>query len=218
MILSLLSFNLYSQTCGTQSPTNDKLTVITDEDMNARLWNENDRHDLTYCISNRFKELKPTIERAMSIASQDWMEYAGITFKYLPEEDERCNKKRSRAPKVRFKVKIVRSIRYPYGARAFFPYDERDQIDFKISTVEKDFNNLLRVTRHELGHVLGLRHEHIRFENPMRDKCDEKDDHFEGITDYDQESIMHYSKCGSTKNYELSTKDREGIAKLYPKF
>ena len=43
--------------------------------------------------------------------------------------------------------------------------------------------------RHELGHILGFRHEHIRSE--ANSSCDEGGA-FRAVTDYDQASVMHY--------------------------
>jgi len=44
------------------------------------------------------------------------------------------------------------------------------------------------VFRHELGHVLGLRHEHIRAPGTF---CTE-DSSWRGVTAYDSASVMHY--------------------------
>lgn len=207
----------YALLCGTQWPTftSTKSTVMTDSNGAYRIWKKSEKNNLTYCISNRFKELKPKMIRAMEIATNDWSTYGNITFKYVPEADKTC-RQRDKSTTL-FRVTINPSRRYRYAARAFFPYDEkRNAITFKKSYVEKDFEELLRLTRHELGHVLGLRHEHIRHENPYRDNCKETDN-FTSVTRYDIDSVMHYSHCGGTGTTELSAGDREGIAILYPR-
>ncbi|MCF8060625.1 MAG: matrixin family metalloprotease [Bacteriovoracaceae bacterium] len=213
LLLSIHLTPLFAFTCPTESLVHQKSTVMTDEQGNARIWSEEDRHNLTYCISNRFKELKPTIISALETATKDWMQTANVRFEYVPETDITCDNKLG--PQTLFSISINTSRRYPYAGRAFFPYDERNTVTFKKSYVEGGYEELLRLTRHELGHVLGLRHEHIREENPNHESCTE-DDLFKPVTGYDSSSIMHYARCGGTGSKELSKKDLEGIALLYP--
>jgi len=212
-LINLLAPQAFAHTCPTGEKSEiNKSTVMTDEQGNYRVWSLEDRKNLTYCISNRFKDLKPVIERALNTAASDWMSSGNLNFIYVPEADEKCDDRKG--PPTLFKISINTSRRYPYAGRAFFPYDERNTVTFKKSYVEGDYNRLLRLARHELGHVLGLRHEHIRSENPNRENCSE-DELFAGITDYDSASVMHYSSCGGTGTIELSEKDHEGIALLY---
>ena len=192
----------------------NKSTVMIDDQGSMRIWNSEDRHDLTYCVSNSFKELKPLIIDALKIATDDWMESANVTFRYVPSADDSCDKRKG--PTTRFRIAIAKTRRYPYAAQAFFPYDERKTVTFKKSYVEKSIEQLLRLVRHEFGHVLGLRHEHIRYENPMHEQCRE-DDLFTALTEYDPSSIMHYSHCGGTNGtLELSEQDKIGVGLLYP--
>jgi serine protease len=216
LLLSIIVTPVLAINCPTDRPLatlNNKLTVITDDQGSNRIWTSEDRHTLTYCISNRFKELKFVIISALETATKDWMETANVTFQYVPEADQSCDDRKG--PATLFSISINTSRRYPYAGRAFFPYDERNTITFKKSYVEGSYERLLRLARHELGHVLGLRHEHIRKENPYQQSCSE-DDNFTPVTDYDSESIMHYASCGGTGTSELSVKDREGVALLYP--
>ncbi|RPI85419.1 MAG: hypothetical protein EHM42_06735 [Planctomycetaceae bacterium] len=74
------------------------------------------------------------------------------------------------------------------------------------------------VLRHELGHVLGFRHEHIRPEAPR---------HIESwvvgtigaqvLTNYDPRSLMHYPMTPGygTTDFRLTDRDKEGLAALY---
>ena len=69
--------------------------------------------------------------------------------------------------------------------------------------------------RHELGHVLGFRHEHIRVEAPAA--CPDEDiADISILTGYDPKSVMHYF-CGSVGNKKLLITDLDvvGSQKLY---
>ena len=74
------------------------------------------------------------------------------------------------------------------------------------------------VMRHELGHVLGFRHEHIRPESPDQiepwvvGKINAK-----ALTTYDRKSVMHYplSAGHGTNDFTLTRRDKEGFAELY---
>jgi hypothetical protein len=74
----MLSFSIFAQgtqECGTESTRldhSDKLSVMTDELGNHRIWNEQDRHKLTFCISDDFREHKEMMVEAMQIAVRDW--------------------------------------------------------------------------------------------------------------------------------------------------
>lgn len=213
-LIYFLCTNIFAFNCAhDEIEPPQKATVMTDSLGVKRLWSNVDALDLTYCISPNFKELRPLIVSALKIASADWMDAGNISFRYIPSADKDCDKKEG--PTTRFRISINKSRRYPYAARAFFPYNERVTITFKKSFLEKGFQELLRLTRHELGHVLGLRHEHIRPENPLSDKCGE-DSLFEPVTEYDRASIMHYARCGGLGSVELSSFDKEGISILYP--
>ncbi|MDN5854668.1 MAG: M12 family metallopeptidase [Actinomycetia bacterium] len=71
------------------------------------------------------------------------------------------------------------------------------------------------VMRHELGHALGFRHEHIRPETP--DLFDpESLDHTVEITEYDPNSVMHYlgRNVGDPK-LRFTRLDRTGARLVY---
>ena len=73
------------------------------------------------------------------------------------------------------------------------------------------------VLRHELGHTLGLRHEHVRNPN-VNARCFEGT-RWRGVTAYDTNSMMHYKSCpGSTNSGDLvvTSLDAAGLAELYP--
>ena len=101
-------------------------------------------------------------------------------------------------------------------AVAFFPTDppERRFMIVDPTYFEPLDYDRVGVFRHELGHVLGLQHEHIRanFED-----CDpEPLEDTQAVTDYDSQSVMHYLCEGvGSKMLELTDVDREGARTIY---
>jgi hypothetical protein len=108
-------------------------------------------------------------------------------------------------------------------AVAFFPHESPEK---RVVYVGKQ---LLKATtsfdptgvmRHELGHVLGFRHEHIRPESP--DKIESwviGNMSAQELTSYDRHSVMHYplpdfSGYGTT-DFQLTSHDKDGFKKLY---
>ena len=84
------------------------------------------------------------------------------------------------------------------------------------------------IIRHELGHVIGARHEHIRPESMAHLTEEEKQKmeqwvtgeiSGEALTKFDGQSVMHYpvdpAKGLGTYEFELSETDKEGFAALY---
>ena len=59
------------------------------------------------------------------------------------------------------------------------------------------------ILRHELGHVLGFRHEHTR---PEAGTCFE-DNSWRPLTPYDSSSVMHYPQCNGSNPGDLTLTD-----------
>ncbi|MBZ4422954.1 hypothetical protein [Myxococcus sp. RHSTA-1-4] len=69
------------------------------------------------------------------------------------------------------------------------------------------------VLRHELGHILGFRHEHT---HPASGTCFEDSD-WRALTPYDPSSVMHYQWCSGvmTADMRLTDLDERGSVSLY---
>lgn len=179
----------------------------------AAVWPESQQRNLTYCINDNFGDLKPRIVAAMEWATGLWESAADVDFIYLSGEDANCT---SDNPNVLFDV--FGSNENFYVGRAFFPGFPRVNRNVVITAlafspqVSLD-NQVEGVMLHELGHVLGFRHEHTRFNGAG---CFENSSFFE-VTPVDRDSIMFYPECGGTNfDYQrLSESDKEGAALVY---
>lgn len=86
-----------------------------------------------------------------------------------------------------------------YIAASFFPHDPPDRrfLNLDRSYYSTTFDKV-GVIRHELGHVLGYRHEHIA----GIPGCYVEDSNWKPLTEYDRKSVMHYF-CGGGGSLDL---------------
>ncbi len=102
---------------------------------------------------------------------------------------------------------------FDYIAIAFFANDPafRRYVSVTPSFFTTSFDRA-GVMRHELGHVLGYRHEH----NRALTGCHFEDNRWTALTPYDPKSVMHYF-CGGggTRALTLSAADVSGHRRLY---
>lgn len=152
---------------------------------------------------------------AMAAATADWEATCGVNFRHEVAHDTGDADDAADAPL--FTVELV-NAGGRFIAAAFFPNDPPSERRVVIdpSFFDEDlFFDPVGVLRHELGHVLGFRHEHIRSGAPP--VCpNEPLDHTIDLTEYDPQSVMHYF-CGNIGNPELAITeiDRRGSQLLY---
>ncbi len=171
---------------------------------------------LTYCVLKRSFSSSgeyEIVKRNMLKAPQEWQGVCGIKFQHNEELDD--------SPINPPPAGVVFSVRQldsggRFIASAFFPNDppERRRVLIDPTYFTTSFDQV-GVLRHELGHVIGLRHEHIRSGAPP--ECpDESTVSTFPFTAYDPKSVMHYF-CGGvgTRELAISELDRVGILKLY---
>jgi len=169
--------------------------------------------NITYCFvggwgQNQGSYTAPALDpvrNAIAAAAAQWEAAGPVNFVYRPERDGAgCSASGPNA--VSF---VVRHWSDPGTATGAFP----SLADQALQVPVVGIDTLLAV--HELGHILGLRHEHIH--SGASPRCVE-DNSFEELTAYDAQSAMRYSDC-RYGNYiagnPVSALDAQGIQELY---
>ena len=130
-----------------------------------------------------------------------------INFVYKPELDSNPS-----ATELNFVVRL-HDVHGAYIAASFFPHDDklRRFLNIDPSYFVAGFDQT-GVLRHELGHVLGYRHEHIR----GIPGCYSEGNQWRPLTEYDPKSVMHYF-CGGHGSVALALTDLDvrGHRQLY---
>jgi hypothetical protein len=154
-----------------------------------------------------------TVEN-MHKAAADWEKTCGVRFVHQADQDASDS---LRPPGALFVVREF-NARGSFIASAFFPNDPHNRrrvlIDPSYYAPDLGFDPV-GVLRHELGHVLGFRHEHIRSGKPPG--CPDEDTYGTiNLTDYDPTSVMHYF-CGNlgSKSLAITEMDRTAAQKVY---
>lgn len=140
------------------------------------------------------------VKVAMSVAANNWaLPGLSITFIEAPTEDDAL-----------LLVVYDRFLDANTFARAFFPGDSRRVIDIgpRLLSSAQHMSNILT---HELGHVLGLRHELWDFNIPMENNSLV---HWPTIT-RDLNSIMNNHNACNLPLLVLSERDRQIICEFY---
>lgn len=170
---------------------------------------------LTYCVLRHTfprEEWYEEVVDNMQTATTSWEEVCGITFEYRSDRD---NSGMLRPPGIVFPVRHI-SANGAFIASAFFPNDpvKRHRVLIDASYFTTRFDRV-GVLRHELGHVLGFRHEHIRSGAPPVCPRESTTDTID-LTVYDPQSVMHYF-CGGvgSRTLAITDVDRVGSQGVY---
>lgn len=187
-------------------------------------WRRSDGRKLRYAVVRATFPDDATYKQViadMNSATVSWEEVCpacGVDFQHAREHDDITTMEEfgqlAQSDKVRFIV-IYQNAGGQFIAAAFFPSDPWNR---RILAVDPSYFNLsggytgVGVLRHELGHVLGYRHEHTR----GVPGCYFEDNSWLPLSPYDPHSVMHYF-CGGagTEHLRLSEIDKEGHRAQY---
>jgi len=196
------------------------------------IWTYDVQDDLTYCVSTDFGSDYARMQAEMETATWAWAKEANVMFQYKSSEDGNCN---DANPAVQIPV-------VPWGgggACAFFPDQDGElfctgagrALVINIADIDtwhtieiwgQYYPNLSTVgtLQHELGHVIGMRHEQIReLDNAVANCWIEVNypGNYRAVTEYDVNSTMHYPWCGglTTADQHVTELDGEGANNLY---
>lgn len=187
---------------------------------------------LTYCVSNSFAN-KSAVVSDMASATKSWEEVARLRFVYTPGQDASCSDTNSN---VVFAVmpttvsnllgcagnkELWTGVLSNWGCRTAVgaPYI-KGVVLLNYGIGLPVGQTRVGVVRHELGHLLGFRHEHP-WDSPA--VCGEQQTYTGSdltgrqLTPYDISSVMHYQDCDglSGTDYVLSRLDGVGARSIY---
>ena len=172
---------------------------------------------LTYCVlRGTFPDESKyrTVVENFGKAARGWEEICGVKFQHKQELDGSPGEARPNG--VVFPVQF-KDVGGEFIAAAFFPNDppEEWRVVVDPSYYEEETFDRIGVFRHELGHTLGFRHEHIRSLAPPQCPHEPVFNTFE-LTDYDPKSVMHYF-CGGvgSKSLSFTDIDKNGAKLVY---
>lgn len=170
---------------------------------------------LNYCVlrktfmnDNEYQVVVDSLQKA----TRDWEETCGVEFEHFRDLD---------GGNVDDDLPVLFKVRYfnaggKFIASAFFPDDppHKRRVLVDPSYFDSNFDKA-GIFRHELGHVLGFRHEHLRPEAPG-DCPDEDPANTIDLTQYDPKSCMHYLCGGITETaLAISVLDRHAAQMVY---
>jgi len=174
----------------------------------------------------------------MRAATSDWAQTCNVQFEYrqLYDDVPRGTLYPTAGDRPAVTFVVAEAYRGQIGggiARAFFPYDTiYDRILWVNRTSYYNSGaDLVGVLRHELGHVLGFRHEHVRPDSPLwvDELCREsrafelaKAPNMQLLTAFDRMSVMHYmchldlsGPLAENFTLRISPLDRQGAISIY---
>lgn len=188
------------------------------------------RVKLTYCVSRASVDFEDpseydTVLEAMNTATQDWERVIDVNFIHLPEFDDDCVDYQQGGPAFR-----VRKRSDPVcGGLAFKPSDlQGGDVSKRVLFLNATNGALncptllgqIRTITHELGHIVGLRHEMVITDDlPDLHVCNAAAEFEEvkfSVSPYDVNSTMMYNQCANGEgNREISRLDARGARTIY---
>ena len=189
--------------------------------------------NIKYCVSDQFASFSPskaTMVTAMQAATAAWQQHANVRFTYLSANDASCTEANAAidfavvpSTNASYSGCGTNKLRWSGGCPITGPYTASAArgvlaVNYPLIPAFVTLNGLLL---HELGHVLGFRHEHPwgpsgcgGVETPDIPSLDMTG---RRLTDYDIPSVMHYQGvCGKANiDYTISALDGVGSRQVY---
>ena len=176
------------------------------------------RYNLTYCIqrSTFTASQLAALQPALDLAQDSWNGLVNVAFRHESSQDASCG---SGNTGVFFNVRRVSAGLF--FASSFFPHDIRGArellIDDSAFTTTANGRDLQGIMRHEHGHMLGFRHEHIWLGDCTTEELADDFGDPVHVTPYDENSVMHYPQCRTSMSggYRQTKLDYQGAIGLY---
>jgi len=173
-------------------------------------WGPEQAHRLTYWVDKQsfgqYEINGDSIARLMVVATINWENVCGVHFEEVPDKSQAL-----------FTVKFNTDNSEPgLMAAAFFPNDPPEQrVLYIFPGFARNGYDMTGILRHELGHILGYRHEHIRLVGG--EPTVYRGATLFPVTAVDTHSVMHYyiRGVGGSKNGEISDLDVRGAQFYY---
>lgn len=184
---------------------------------------------ITYCVSNAFGADQAQAIQDMQDATADWQMAANFRFVYDESQNGNCA-----GGVAGIDVAVIPGLAFQAACATppYFPPSQQGSwcSGYTPGTLGFDYANWpwpgawgaagsRGVMRHELGHILGLRHEHAWSPTPLP-FCGESqtggDIGGRQLTSYDVDSAMHYPECGNPNTtFAVTDRDAEGVRQIY---